>query len=141
MRPAIVLCLLVIACGPAERPDPPAPMLDAPLRAASGRYELELVAEPAPPAVGQLFAMTAHLRADGQPVEGAVVEIRAAMPQHDHGMVTRPTHRELGAGSYRSEGLKLHMPGRWELVVRVDDDERAFVIPIEQPPLPVRRAR
>jgi hypothetical protein len=72
----------------------------------------------------------------GRAVEGAQVALDFTMPEHGHGMTTKPEHEALGAGRYRSRGLKLHMPGRWRLSVEaeVDGSKDAAAVPIEQPP-------
>lgn len=115
----------------------PAARLDGSLVAEGARYRVELAAEPSPPRIGELFRMRARVRrADGQPVRDARVAIDATMPHHGHGMVTQPTHRELGEGHYLTEGMKLHMPGRWELTVTIDEGgaRERVALSIEQPP-------
>jgi len=53
---------------------------------------------------------------DGQPVEGAVIQVDGGMPQHGHGLPTSPQVTEyLGNGEYRVEGMKFQMPGWWEV--------------------------
>ncbi len=47
------------------------------------------------------------------------VRIDAHMPEHRHGMNYRPGVTVLRPGTYRAEGLLLHMPGRWELTFDV----------------------
>lgn len=149
--PAALLALLALAaCGgagaaAAEEDAITAHALDQPLRARTegGCYDLELRAEPAPPALGELFAIVTTVRhaGTGALAADARVALDATMPQHGHGMVTRPAHAALGDGQHRSEGMKLHMPGRWVLTARVEGacvDEVA--IPIEQPPAHARRA-
>lgn len=82
--------------------------------------DFELHVSPPEPAVGELFEVvtTVRDRRSGQLVRGASVRVDASMPQHGHGMVTRPEHVELGDGRYLTRGMKLHMPGAWRL--RVD---------------------
>jgi len=65
------------------------------------------------------------------------IELRAdaAMPEHDHGMNTKPKVRANADGSFTVRGMLFHMPGRWELyldVVRAGVTERAqFEIQLE----------
>jgi len=63
----------------------------------------------------QIDSWTLHVEAaDGQPVENAQITVDGDMPQHGHGLPTRPEVTEyLGQGNYRVEGLKFHMPGWW----------------------------
>lgn len=65
--------------------------------------------------VNQIGAWRLHVEtADGQPVENAQISVDGDMPQHGHGLPTRPQVTEyLGQGDYRVEGLKFHMPGWW----------------------------
>jgi hypothetical protein len=69
--------------------------------------------EPVP--INQIQSWTLHLETeDGQPVENAEIKVDGDMPQHGHGLPTRPQVTEyLGNGDYRVEGLKFHMPGWW----------------------------
>ena len=51
---------------------------------------------------------------DGLPVENAQINVDGDMPQHGHGLPTRPQVTEyLGNGDYKVEGLKFHMQGWW----------------------------
>ncbi|MGI9201333.1 MAG: FixH family protein [Woeseiaceae bacterium] len=76
-------------------------------------YESELD----PPQINVLHSWTVHLEdAAGAPVLGAKIEADGGMPEHDHGLPTRPrVTEELGDGNYRLEGLRFHMRGNWEL--------------------------
>lgn len=69
--------------------------------------------EPVP--INQIQSWTLHLETeDGQPVENAQIKVEGDMPQHGHGLPTRPQVTQyLGNGDYRVEGLKFHMPGWW----------------------------
>jgi hypothetical protein len=74
--------------------------------------------------VNQMQSWTLHVEtSDGQPVENATIAVDGDMPQHGHGLPTRPqVTRYLGNGDYRVEGLKFHMPGWWvmDFVVTAD---------------------
>lgn len=119
--------------------EPPGRRLDGTIRldGRHGHYVLELRAEPPTPRVGQIFRVITLVRQSdtGRAVEGARVVVDAEMPQHGHGMTTRPEHREIGGGHYVTEGMKLHMPGRWVLTVGVEAErEDEARIAIEQAP-------
>lgn len=45
------------------------------------------------------------------------VRFDAGMPSHAHGMTVRPVVVDQGGGVFRVEGVKLHMPGTWEIGV------------------------
>ncbi|MEL6182834.1 MAG: FixH family protein [Myxococcota bacterium] len=103
----------------------------------SKRYSVTLTPNPNPPPMNTIFTVEAKVmdRKGNAPLTGAKVKVDATMPAHRHGMMTRPTHTEVGDGVYRSEGMKLHMPGEW--VYRVDietkDGEDHVMIPYNQP--------
>ena len=57
---------------------------------------------------------------DGNPVEGAEIEVSGGMAEHDHGLATAPRITDyLGDGAYLLQGMRFHMPGEWQLELRV----------------------
>jgi hypothetical protein len=70
---------------------------------------------------GRLQRWTLHLEtAAGAPVDSAVVKVDGGMPQHGHGLPTKPrVTRSLGSGDHLVEGLKFNMSGWWEVRFRV----------------------
>lgn len=91
------------------------------------------------PRVGELFAVEVDvLDPAGKPLTAVTkVTVDATMPAHGHGMMTEPQHTQVAPGRWRSEGLKLHMHGRWVIEVKVQgpqglDDH--LLLPYEQPP-------
>lgn len=66
---------------------------------------------------------TVHVRvvdATGRPVDGATIAIDGGMPQHGHGLPTRPrVTRNLGDGIYEIEGVRFNMGGWWEFKLAV----------------------
>lgn len=57
---------------------------------------------------------------DGEPVsDGLDVMVDASMPHHGHGMNVVPRVTATDDG-WIAEGMLLHMPGRWEFVVDVE---------------------
>ncbi len=71
--------------------------------------------EPIP--INRIHNWTLHVEtADGRPVDNAEISVSGGMPQHGHGLPTRPRiTQHLGSGDYVIEGLKFHMTGRWEI--------------------------
>jgi hypothetical protein len=65
--------------------------------------------------VNQMHQWTLHVETgDGQPVENAVITVDGDMPQHGHGLPTRPEVTQyLGNGDYLVEGMKFQMGGWW----------------------------
>jgi hypothetical protein len=57
---------------------------------------------------------------EGEPMADALIEVEGGMPKHDHGLPTSPRMtRYLGDGDYLIEGMKFHMRGSWELLLKI----------------------
>lgn len=65
--------------------------------------------------VNKIHTWTLHVETpDGAIVENAVITLDGDMPEHGHGLPTRPeVTRYLGNGDYLVEGLKFQMTGWW----------------------------
>ena len=58
--------------------------------------------------------------ADGQAIDEAQISIDGGMPQHGHGLPTRPrVTRTLGDGIYEIGGVRFNMGGWWELKLAI----------------------
>jgi len=58
--------------------------------------------------------------ADGAAVDDAQIAIDGGMPQHGHGLPTRPrVARNLGDGAYEIEGVRFNMGGWWEFTLAI----------------------
>ena len=58
--------------------------------------------------------------ASGAPVDNATIQIDGGMPQHGHGLPTRPrVTRALGSGLYEIEGVRFNMGGWWEFKLAI----------------------
>lgn len=61
--------------------------------------------------------------ADGMPVTDAEISIDGDMPEHGHGLPTKPrVAKNLGDGLYVIEGMKFQMPGWWVIHFTVSSD-------------------
>lgn len=82
-----------------------------------GLYTVSFVSAVEPIAINQIHSWTLHVAtADGQPVDNAAITVDGGMPQHGHGLPTRPqVTQNLGGGDYLVEGLKFQMGGWWEV--------------------------
>lgn len=101
-------------------PPPPAEFGPGPRSSANGWYRA--VIEPVEPlTVGKLHAWRIRLETSyGSPETQATVAVDGGMPQHRHGMPTRPrVTGEEAPGVYRVEGMKFSMGGWWEIKVHV----------------------
>ena len=70
---------------------------------------------------GRLHRWTLHLEtADGAPVDSAVLAVDGGMPQHGHGLPTRPrVTARTGNGDHVVDGMKFNMGGWWVVKFRV----------------------
>ncbi|HEU4700047.1 MAG TPA: FixH family protein [Gemmatimonadales bacterium] len=86
---------------------------------ASGAYRATIAPEADPIPVGRLHAWTVHLETSaGQPVDGATLRVSGGMPQHGHGLPTKPrVTAALGGGDYKVEGMKFNMRGWWTVTL------------------------
>ena len=70
---------------------------------------------------GRLHRWTLHLETvNGAPVDSAKLLVDGGMPQHGHGLPTKPrVTRDLGNGDHLVEGMKFNMGGWWVVKFRV----------------------
>jgi hypothetical protein len=89
--------------------------LSTQLPTARNQYVVSYTPSVSPPPINQLHTWTVRVTTpDGQPVEGATIGVDGDMPQHGHGLPTRPqVTRYLGDGQYLVEGMKFQMGGWW----------------------------
>jgi hypothetical protein len=122
--PALVLLGLVIAaCAPENLVEPPSePEFGMAARPSAGGSFVATMDVTPPLRIGHFLAARLHIidRA-GRPVEGATVQIDGGMPQHGHGLPTRPriSHEPGGGGTYVIDGLKFNMGGWWQLRIAI----------------------
>ena len=71
---------------------------------------------------GKLQRWTLHLETvAGTPVDSAAIAVDGGMPQHGHGLPTKPrVTRALGNGDHLVEGMKFNMGGWWVVKFRVN---------------------
>jgi hypothetical protein len=104
---------------------PPPPNLDlsTQLPTAEQHFLVSYTPSVTPPPINQLHTWTVRVTTpDGQPVEGATIAVDGDMPQHGHGLPTRPqVTRYLGDGQYLVEGMKFQMGGWWVADFSVTD--------------------
>jgi hypothetical protein len=67
--------------------------------------------------------------AAGVPVDDATIQIDGGMPQHGHGLPTRPrVTRALGNGLYEIEGVRFNMGGWWEFKLAINTASGSDVV-------------
>ena len=86
-----------------------------------------------PIAINTMHTWTLHIRGrSGKPVTDATVQVEGGMPDHDHGLPTRPrVTQNLGGGDYLLEGMKFHMGGRWQVTLLVEQGETSDRVTFE----------
>jgi hypothetical protein len=91
-----------------------------PRLSAEGRYTATLQpAESLRPRKLQTIQVSVR-DANGQAVDGATITIDGGMPEHGHGLPTRPrVTKTLGTGVYVIEGVRFNMGGWWEFKLAI----------------------
>ncbi|WDR01771.1 hypothetical protein PSQ19_13650 [Devosia algicola] len=88
---------------------PPPSDLDLSLSKATdhAHYVASLAPDHSPIPVGAIHNWTVRItQLDGEPVDAATITIDGGMPQHGHGLPTRPVvTTDLGNGSHLIEGM------------------------------------
>lgn len=81
----------------------------------SGIFSVSYTASTGAVPVNQMHKWTLHVEtANSEPVENATITVDGDMPQHGHGLPTRPrVTKYLGNGDYLVEGMKFQMAGWW----------------------------
>jgi hypothetical protein len=81
----------------------------------AGLYRVTYIANTGVVPINQLHTWTVHVETpNGHPIDGALITVDGDMPQHGHGLPTRPAVTEsLGNGDYLVEGMKFQMGGWW----------------------------
>jgi hypothetical protein len=79
-------------------------------------------AEPAAPVRG-LNRWTIALSEGEAPIEGAMLSVKAWMPDHGHGSPQPVEIEELGEGEYVLDPVNLFMAGFWEITVTAEMDQ------------------
>lgn len=103
------------------KPTDPAEYGFGPRLTRAGTYRVS--AEPLPEIrVGRMHGLMVRVEtSDGRPVENATLLVDGGMPEHNHGLPTRPEMTgSLGDGAYEVGGMKYNMGGWWVVRVRID---------------------
>lgn len=123
------LSLLALALGvTAARAAPPTD-LDLSLTRPTVERKFVVALEPpaTPAAINQIHSWQIKLTTPaGLPITHAQIAVDGGMPQHGHGLPTRPqVTRELADGTYLLEGMKFSMTGWWEIKLAIQSTEGA----------------
>ena len=87
----------------------------------AGHYKATIKPEGDSIPKGKLQRWTLHLEtANGAPVDACTITVDGGMPQHGHGLPTKPrVTRPLGNGDHLVEGMKFNMGGWWVVKFRI----------------------
>lgn len=112
----------------------PGPVVAESVMAEEGALRVTWSAPAGKPEINRMHSWILHVEsAVGTPVLNAEIEVAGGMPEHDHGLPTRPrVTEELGGGDYRLDGMRFHMGGYWEIVltITIGGEESVVVIPL-----------
>jgi hypothetical protein len=91
------------------------------------KYTVTLLPPTTPAAINQLHAWQFRLvSTTGAPVAHARITVDGGMPQHGHGLPTRPQVTPARPdGTYLIEGMKFSMTGWWQIKLAIDGPEGA----------------
>ena len=86
------------------------------------KYVVTLLPPSKPAAINQLHAWQIQVVSPaGEPISNARIKVDGGMPQHGHGLPTRPqVTAQLPGGGYLIEGMKFSMTGWWEIKLAID---------------------
>lgn len=82
---------------------------------AHGLFSVTIKPDTEPIPINAIHTWVLHVETpSGEIVADAVIRVDGDMPEHGHGLPTRPeVTGYLGNGDYRVEGMKFQMPGWW----------------------------
>ena len=106
---------------------------------ADNKFVVTLQPPATPAAINQLHSWKVKLASPaGAPIAHARIKVDGGMPQHGHGLPTRPlVTQELPGGTYVIEGMKFSMTGRWQIKLAIDSprgaDEVTFNTVVSEP--------
>jgi hypothetical protein len=119
ITPIVLIALLAGAhmAMMAATPKPPASEFGyGPRKSINGEYVVT-IEESAGFKTGKMLTTVIRVTSKaGNAVDGLQIKVDGGMPQHGHGLPTKPrVTKELSEGRYQVEGLKFNMGGWWEL--------------------------
>jgi hypothetical protein len=105
---------------------------------AQGLYQATIRPEAEPIPVNKIHSWVLHVETPaGQPLGNAEIRVDGDMPQHGHGLPTRPqVTQNLGGGDYLVEGMKFQMGGWWvvdfDITANGSDDRVSFNLMLQK---------
>jgi hypothetical protein len=119
ITPIVLIALLAGAhmAMMAATPKPPASEFGYGPRVSTGGEYQVTIEDSAAFKTGKMLQTVIRVTSkEGNAVSGLQITVDGGMPQHGHGLPTKPrVTKDLGNGRYQVEGLKFNMGGWWEL--------------------------
>lgn len=82
--------------------------------------DIAIFSELSPLAINRIHSWHIRVSRQGETVEDAQISLTGGMPDHDHGLPTQPAMTgHTAAGDVIIEGIRFHMPGRWQIVLDI----------------------
>jgi len=96
----------------------------------NGLFNVSYTASTGTIPINQIHQWILHVEtANGQPVENATIAVDGDMPEHGHGLPTRPrVTRYLGEGNYLVEGIKFQMGGWWVIDFTITTNDQTDAV-------------
>jgi hypothetical protein len=84
------------------------------------------------PEINRIHSWILHVEtSSGRNIEGATISVSGGMPEHDHGLPTKPrVTADLGNGDYRLDGMRFHMSGTWEVTITITTDTQTSTVTV-----------
>jgi hypothetical protein len=121
--PAAPLSASVASPAPATAPSTAPPSSDtAEALTAGGTFRVRVDPAPAELPRNEPFELRVQVldaASRAPPAEEVELMVDAVMPEHRHGMTTRPRVEAAPDGTFLVRGMLLHMPGEWRLRIDV----------------------
>ncbi len=88
-------------------------------------FQVSYAASPATVPLNRIHTWEIGLQdKEGKPVTGATIKVDGDMPEHGHGLPTKPkVTKEKRPGLYIIEGMKFTMPGWWTVTFYLDTEQ------------------
>ncbi|MCB9637723.1 MAG: FixH family protein [Myxococcales bacterium] len=100
-----------------------------------GTYRITYAPSPDPIPLNENFGLMITVEyADGREMtlpEDLTVKADGFMPEHNHGMLQAPTVQKESSAKYKIEGMKFHMPGKWQLKVEITTNNKTELAEFE----------
>jgi hypothetical protein len=118
---AAAAAMILTGCFAFKRP-PSDPMAYARTQASAANLYRATFTPAEPIRMGRLHKWSVEVvTTDGAPVDKAMIKVEGGMPQHGHGLPTKPVvTQSLGAGKHVIEGMRFNMGGWWVVKLQIE---------------------